>query len=167
MLKRLSKRGKKQLSRRLLYWSFIGRGRFKEATHIILSRKIALSLCKKVILSTRHLFRSKNGVSKLFEIFIFFTMFMCKTQMSAGMARLSGAITFSRGLNRKIYWLAAKSHALPADIRVLHMNIVKKMKISKSFETLFFGLKRFWQPVWLFCIVITPFSEKKLCELLP
>ena len=38
--------------------------------------------------------------------------------------------------------MAAQSHALPADIRVLHMNIVKKMKILKSFETLFFGLKR-------------------------
>ena len=38
--------------------------------------------------------------------------------------------------------MAAQSHALPADIRVLHMNIVEKMKISKSFETPFFELKR-------------------------
>ena len=38
--------------------------------------------------------------------------------------------------------MAAQSHALPADIRVLHMNIVEKMKISKSFETLFSYLKR-------------------------
>ena len=38
--------------------------------------------------------------------------------------------------------MAAQSHALPADIRVLHMNIVGKIKISKSFETLIFGLKR-------------------------
>ena len=38
--------------------------------------------------------------------------------------------------------MAAQSHAMPADIRVLHMNIVKKIKISKSFETPFFGLKR-------------------------
>ena len=64
----------------------------KEATHIILSRKKALSLCKKVILSIRHLFRPKNGVSKLFEIFIFSL----------------GAITFSRGLNQKIYLRGSK-----------------------------------------------------------
>ena len=38
--------------------------------------------------------------------------------------------------------MAAQSHAMPAVIRVLHMNIVKKMKISKSFETPFFDLKR-------------------------
>ena len=38
--------------------------------------------------------------------------------------------------------MAAQSHTMPADIRVLHMNIVEKMKISKSFETPFFGLKR-------------------------
>ena len=38
--------------------------------------------------------------------------------------------------------MAAQSHAVPADIRVLHMNIVEKMKISKSFETLFSDLKR-------------------------
>ena len=38
--------------------------------------------------------------------------------------------------------MAARSHALPADIRVLHMNIVEKLKISKSFETLFSDLKR-------------------------
>ena len=39
--------------------------------------------------------------------------------------------------------MAAQSHAMPADIRVLHMNIVEKMKISKSFETPFFGLKMY------------------------
>ena len=38
--------------------------------------------------------------------------------------------------------MAPQSLAMPADIRVLHMNIVKKVKISKSFETPFFGLKR-------------------------
>ena len=38
--------------------------------------------------------------------------------------------------------MAAQSHAMPADIRVLHMNIVEKMKNSKSFETLFSDLKR-------------------------
>ena len=38
--------------------------------------------------------------------------------------------------------MAAQSHALPADIRVLHMNIVEKMKFLKSFETLFSDLKR-------------------------
>ena len=38
--------------------------------------------------------------------------------------------------------MVAQSHTLPANIRVLHMNIVEKMKISKSFETLIFGLKR-------------------------
>ena len=38
--------------------------------------------------------------------------------------------------------MAPESLAMPADIWVLHMNIVKKMKISKSFETPFFHLKR-------------------------
>ena len=38
--------------------------------------------------------------------------------------------------------MAAQSHALPADIRVLHMKIVEKKEISKSFETLFSDLKR-------------------------
>ena len=38
--------------------------------------------------------------------------------------------------------MAAQSHAMQADIRVLHMNIVKKMKVSKSSETPFFDLKR-------------------------
>ena len=38
--------------------------------------------------------------------------------------------------------MAAQSHALPAGIRVLHMKIVEKKKISKSFETLFSDLKR-------------------------
>ena len=38
--------------------------------------------------------------------------------------------------------MVAQSHTMPADIRVLHMNIVEKMKISKGFETPFFGLKR-------------------------
>ena len=40
--------------------------------------------------------------------------------------------------------MAAQSDAIvmPADIQVLHMKIVIKMKISKSFETLFLGLKR-------------------------
>ena len=38
--------------------------------------------------------------------------------------------------------MAAQSHAMPADIRVLHMNIVEKMKFSKNFETLFSDLKR-------------------------
>ena len=38
--------------------------------------------------------------------------------------------------------MAAQSHTMPADIRVLHMNIVEKLKISKSFETLFSDLKR-------------------------
>ena len=37
--------------------------------------------------------------------------------------------------------MAPESLAMPADIWVLHMNIVKKMKISKSFETLFSDLK--------------------------
>ena len=38
--------------------------------------------------------------------------------------------------------MAAQSHTMPADIRVLHMNILEKMKISKSFETPFFDLRR-------------------------
>ena len=38
--------------------------------------------------------------------------------------------------------MAAQSHTMPADIRVLHMNIVEKMKISKNFEMPFFDLKR-------------------------
>ena len=38
--------------------------------------------------------------------------------------------------------MAPQSLAMPADIRVLHTNIVEKMKFSKGFETLFFGLKR-------------------------
>ena len=38
--------------------------------------------------------------------------------------------------------MAPQSLAMPADIWVLHMNIVEKIKISKSFETPFFGLKR-------------------------
>ena len=39
--------------------------------------------------------------------------------------------------------MAARSHAMPADIQLLHINIVEKMKISKSFETPFFDLKRY------------------------
>ena len=38
--------------------------------------------------------------------------------------------------------MPAESHAMQADIRILHMNIVKKMKVSKSSETPFFDLKR-------------------------
>ena len=38
--------------------------------------------------------------------------------------------------------MAAQSYTMPADIQLLHINIVEKMKISKSFETPFFGLKR-------------------------
>ena len=38
--------------------------------------------------------------------------------------------------------MAPQSHAMSADIRVLHINIVKKMKMSKSCETPFFDLKR-------------------------
>ena len=46
----------------------------KEATHITFSRKMLLSLWKKVILTARHLFRPKNVVSKLFKFLIFSTM---------------------------------------------------------------------------------------------
>ena len=38
--------------------------------------------------------------------------------------------------------MAAQSYTVPAGIRVLHMNILKKVKISESFETPFFDLKR-------------------------
>ena len=38
--------------------------------------------------------------------------------------------------------MAAQSHAMPADIQLLHINIVEKMKNSKSFEMQFFDLKR-------------------------
>ena len=118
------------------------RSLLKEATHIIFSRKMALLLCKKVILTARHLFRPKNGVSKLFEIFIFFTMFMCKTQMSAGMARLSGAITFSRGLNRKIYLRGSKQDNMIRQSEKFQLfwssrlggDRVRKISISRYFD---------------------------------
>ena len=96
-------------------------GGFKDATRLIFSRKMVLSLCKKVILTARHLFRSENSVSKLFGIFIFTTMFMCKTRMSAGKAWLRTAITVSRSQNRKIYVRGNKQDNMTRQSEKLHL----------------------------------------------
>ena len=63
--------------------------------------------------------------------------------------------------------MVAQSHALPADIRVLHMNIVEKMKISKSFETLFSDLKRCLAVSMTYLYSDKTIFQKKLIELRP
>ena len=49
---------------------------FKDATQVNFSQKTALSTLREAILTTRHFFKTKNEVSKLFENFNFYTMFM-------------------------------------------------------------------------------------------
>ena len=51
--------------------------RIKDATQVNFSQKTALSTLRRAILTIKHLFIPKNEVSKLFENFNFYTMFMC------------------------------------------------------------------------------------------
>ena len=49
----------------------------KDATQVNFSQKTAFFTFLEAILTTRHLSRPKNEVSKLFENLNFYTMFMC------------------------------------------------------------------------------------------